>query len=223
MSNRPPFAPDEWYHCYTRGVDKRTVFENKNDYERFLQLLYLLNSEKAVHRSDLSKKTTSEIMLMERRKPIVAIGAYSLMRNHFHILIKEISEGGISKFMRTLGIAYAMYFNIRNERVGNLFVKPFRSKHVDDDRYFKYIIQYIHLNSAEIFESKWKDGVIKNYSELEQKLKNYRYSSLQDYCENTRSETAILNQETLQWLKSELPPLKEMLPEAAEYYRELSR
>lgn len=223
MSNRPPFAPCEWYHCYSRGVDKRNVFENKNDYERFLQLLYLINSEKPIHRSDLHKKTTSEIMMMERSKPIVAIAAYSLMRNHFHILLKEIFEGGISRFMRTLGIAYAMYFNIKNERVGNLFVKPFRSKHAEEDRYFKYVTQYIHLNSIEIFEPRWKDGSIRNFSQLEDKIRNYRYSSLQDYCKIERPEKNILDLETFEWLKDELPPLRNILPEAVEYYQDLSR
>ena len=223
MSNRFPFAPGEWYHCYSRGVDKRNVFENRSDYERFLQLLFIINSETPIHRSDISKKTTAEIMMMDRHKPTVAIAAYSLMKNHFHILVKEVAEGGISEFMRTLGIAYAMYFNIKNKRVGNLFVKPFRSKHVADDRYFKYVTQYIHLNSAEVFEPRWKDGKIKNFSQLEDEIKNYRYSSLQDYCGIERPERNILDLETFGWLKDELPQLKKILPEASEYYRELSR
>jgi len=222
MGNRIPFAYDEWYHCYTRGVDKRQVFKDKNDYERFVQLLYLLNSEKPIRRSDIFKKTTSEILLMERKLPIVAIGAYCLMGNHFHILLKELKEGGISKFMRTLGIAYAMYFNIKNERVGNLFVKPFRSKHVNDDRYFKYIIQYVHLNAAEIFEPQWKKGVV-NTLNLESKITDYQYSSLKDYYGVDRVERRILDPETFAWVKDELPPLKEILVEAAEYYATMSR
>src|SRR3989344_3855605 len=217
MGNRIPFAYDEWYQCYTRGVDKRQVFKDKNDYERFVQLLYLLNSEKPIRRSDIFKKTTSEIFLVERKLPIVAIGAYCLMGNHFHILLKELKEGGISKFMRTLGIAYAMYFNIKNERVGNLFVKPFRSKHVNDDRYFKYIIQYVHLNAAEIFEPQWKKGVV-NTLNLESKITDYQYSSLKDYYGVDRVERRILDPETFAWVKDELPPLKEILVEAAEYY-----
>lgn len=199
------------------------MFKDKNDYERFLQLLYLVNNIKSKQRSNLLQRTTPEIMSMDRTNPLVAIGAYSLMKNHFHLLLKEMSAGGISKFMRTLGIAYAMYFNIKNERVGNLFVKPFRSKHVDDDRYFKYVTQYIHLNPMDIFEPGWKKGKIKNLKELEKNLRNYRYSSLQDYCGVDRPEKNILDQETIEWLKNELPPLKEIVPEAIEYYKELSR
>ena len=125
--------------------------------------------------------------------------------------------------MRTLGIAYAMYFNIKNDRVGNLFVKPFRSKHIEDDRYFKYVIQYIHLNSVEIFEPKWKDGITNNFNQLEDKIKNYRYSSLQDYSEIERPEKNILDSETFKWLKDELPSLKKVLPKSSEYYHNLSR
>mgnify|MGYP001563194770 CR=1 FL=1 len=223
MSNRQPFGLDEWYHRYSRGVDKRAVFENKNDYGRFVQLLYLLNSDKPIHRSDLFKKKHYEILSHKKGEPIVAIACYSLMKNHFHILIKEVSEGGISKFMRILGIAYAMYFNIKNDRVGNLFVKPFRSRHVDTDRYFKYVVQYIHLNIAETFEPKWKDGGIKDLNALEKNLLRYQYSSLPDYTGITRPENSILDKETVLWLQKELPALKKVIPEAIEYYKKLSR
>lgn len=222
MVNRSPFALNEWYHCYSRGVDKRVVFEVVDDYERFLQLLYLLNNKGTVHRSDFKKTSTAEVLAIPRDEPITAIGAYCLMPNHFHLLLKEIVEGGISRFMRKLGIAYAMYFNIKNERVGNLFVKPFRSKHVPDDRYFKHAIQYIHLNASELFEPGWKAGRVKNMSLLERKIRHYKYSSLPDYLGINRPEQAILSIEA-KYLSAELPTFSEILREASEYYRDMSR
>lgn len=222
MANRSPFAPGEWYHCYSRGVDKRVVFETRGDYERFLQLLYLINDTVVHHRSDLKKTTTAEIMLRERRMPLVSIGAYCLLPNHFHLLLKETQENGISMFMRKLGIAYAMYFNIKNERVGNLFVKPFRSKHVSDDRYFKRAVQYVHLNAADLFEKEWKSGKVKNPKTLEKKLKDYRYSSLPDYYGLERPEGAILARDVKN-LFEELPPLSSLITEAVEYYGTIAR
>jgi putative transposase len=222
MANRAAFVPDEWYHCYSRGVDKRTVFETSGDYERFLQLLYLLNNVDTVHRSDFKKKSTAEVLQIPRGKSIVAIGAYCLMPNHFHLLLKEVSEGCISRFMRKLGIAYAMYFNIKNERVGNLFVKPFRSRHVADDKYFKHIVQYVHLNAAELFEPMWKQGRVKNTITLEKKIVQYRYSSMPDYYGINRPEQAILSQETKE-LFEELPPIAELIADSMEYYRNMSR
>lgn len=221
MANRHPFAPNEWYHCYSRGVDKRIVFETKVDYERFLQLLYLLNSDKTIHRSDLQKVSTVEVLQRERGKPLVAIGAYCLMPNHFHLLLKEVRKGGISTFMRKLGIAYAMYFNIKNKRVGNLFVKPFRSKHLADERYFKRVVQYVHLNAAELFEPKWKVGEVDNPKKLERKLQEYRCSSLPDYYGANRPEQTILSSEAKE-LFEELPSVAQLISEAVEYYQSLN-
>ncbi len=223
MANREQFAPDEWYHCYTKGVEGRKVFQNKGDYERFLQLLYLTNNTEQVNRSNLLKATTADILRLPRKETIVSIGAYCLMPNHFHVLLKEKTSNGISQFMRRLGIAYAMYFNIKYERIGNLFVKPFRSKHVLEDRYFKRVIQYIHLNAAELFEPNWKIGNIKNARRLENELRKYRYSSLADYNGANRTEGMILDSEVYDWIKDELPDIGKLIPETIEYYQELAR
>ena len=149
--NRKPFAPDEWYHCYSRGVDKRTTFESPREYKRFIELLYLCNSEEPIHRSNLLNKTNEEILSVLRGAPLVSIGAYCLMPNHFHLLLKDLSEegDGISRFMQKLGTAYTMFFNTSRERTGNLFVKPFRSKHIKDDEYLKRVTQYIPFNPIE--------------------------------------------------------------------------
>jgi putative transposase len=222
MANRVPFAPEEWYHCYSRGVDKRIVFEDKNDYERFLQLLYLLNSKDTVHRSDFKKTSTPEVLLVPRGEPVVAIGAYCLMPNHFHLLLKESTSGGISQFMRKLGIAYAMYFNIKNNRVGNLFVKPFRSRHIPDDRYFKRVVQYIHLNAVELFEPALKRGVVRNPKSLEKKLQQYRYSSMPDYYGAKRLEEIILSPEVKEFFE-DLPSIGQLIFESVEYYQSMPR
>ena len=74
-----------------------------------------------------------------------------------------------------------MYFNIKNEQGGNLFVKPFRSKHIADDEYMQHVVQYIHLNPLEIFEPNWKSGLKSISASLEKKLREYPYSSLASY------------------------------------------
>lgn len=192
---RTPFQVDEWFHCYNRGIDKRTVFEQPANYERFVQLLCLINSEKILRRSDMLSHSTDEIMGIPRAKPLVSIGAYCLMPNHFHLLLREIKAGGIARFMQRLGTAYTMYFNVRNERTGNLFTKPFRSRHVGEDRYFQRVVNYIHCNPAELFEHGWKKGNVKNMDKLERMLRQYRYSSLADYAGDKRSLSAILGQD----------------------------
>lgn len=222
--NRAPFAPGEWYHCYSRGVDKRITFENEHDYQRFIQLLYLSNSTTNLHRSEIFVRKPEHIFCIDRGERLVSIGAYCLMPNHFHLLLKDETEegGGISKFMQRIGTAYTMYFNLPKERTGNLFVKPFRSKHVHEDRYFKRVAQYIHFNPIELWESGWKDGVAENLESIENQLRTYRFSSLIDYeSENERIEAAVLDQDSVAILKSERPSLEVSLSEAHEYYLSL--
>ena len=220
---RAPFAPDEWYHCYSRGVDKRRTFCSTSDYRRFIQNLYFANSDKSIHRSDFQKATHEHILQIPRGKPLVAIGAYCLMPNHFHLLLKEATEGGISQFMRAVGTAYAMYFNIKNERIGNLFVKPFRSRHIGDDRYLRKVAQYIHLNPIEIFEPGWKEGRVERMSSVKKRLKNYPYSSLPEYVHAKRPERVLLDEEAFDLIADGLPDLSEIIADAADYYAELSR
>lgn len=217
---RTPLALHEWYHCYSRGVDKRITFKKEDDYQRFEQLLYLANDTQSIDRNLFPHTTHERIFERARKKPIVRIAAYCLMPNHFHLLLQEIRAHGISSFMQKLGTGYAMYFNNKNDRIGNLFVKPFRSKHISKDRYLKHVVQYIHLNPAELFESNWKRGEVQNMRELERHLCTYPHSSLIDYINQQRSLSAIIDKKAFE-LFADLPPLKNVLAEAAAYYREL--
>ena len=221
MANRQPFGVGEWYHCYSRGVDKRRTFQSTADYRRFLQLMYVANSVEPVRLSNLPK-SYEKVFALDRQKSLVSIAGYALMPNHFHFLIQEVNEGGITKFMQKLGTAYSMYFNIKNERVGNLFVKPFRSKHITSDRYLKRVIQYVHLNPADLYDKNWKSGKVKNMSQLEGKLKMYPYSSLQDYQGDLRPEHVILSESARSVFEEDMPDFALMLREAAKYNEEIS-
>ena len=219
---RHAIAPGEWYHCYTRGIDKRTVFQSRSDYLRFQQALYLSNSDKNIERGAIQHLSHQEILATERGNPLVAVGAYCLMPNHFHLLIKERREGGLTRFMQKLGTSYTMYFNAKNQRSGALFVGPFRSRHVDDDRYLSRVVPYIHLNAAEIFEHGWKKGKATNLKNLETNLQKYPYSSFQDYTSDARGEAGIIDKHELQDLLSyKMPPLNDLLPEMRDYYENL--
>lgn len=219
--NREPFASDEWYHCYTRGVDKRQTFQSQSDYQRFLQLLYLANSDMTLHRSDL-KLSHADIFSLPRGKQLVSVAAFCLMPNHFHLVLSEATEGGIPRFMQKVGTAYTMYFNIKNERVGNLFVKPFRSKHIGNDEYLQHVVQYIHLNPLEIFEPDWKRGLAKISTSLEKKLRMYSYSSLTSYLNKRNAERAILDGAAMSVVGNVIRSLSRVLKDAREYYAEIN-
>ena len=219
---REPFEVGEWYHCYNRGIDKRSVFESEFDSDRFLQSLYLCNNADAVGRSDFDHFKHARIFQIERSEPLVAIGAYSLMPNHFHLLLQEITDGGISRFMHKLGTSYTMYFNEKNTRIGNLFYKPFRSRRVSHESHFRHLPHYIHLNPIELFEPGWKKGVTKKQlRDIERELSEYRFSSYMDYRGGKRPEGAILAPAARKLFREELADTMSLLSDAKGYYAAL--
>src|SRR3989344_9520644 len=127
MTTRSPFGTDEWYHCYCRGVDKRKVFLDQKDYKRFLLSLHVCNGPLSVHISNLWRNKNFEDIMRSsfQDTPLVEIGAYCLMPNHFHLLLKELEEGGISLFMQKVLTGYTMYFNKKYDRKGALFANSF--------------------------------------------------------------------------------------------------
>ncbi|MFA5744971.1 MAG: transposase [Candidatus Paceibacterota bacterium] len=215
-----PFAVDEWYHCYNRGIEKRIVFEDTRDYHRFLELLYLANDVFPLRRSDISTHKLEETLNIPRGKKLVSIGAFCLMPNHFHLVLKEVMDGGITAFMRKIGTAYALYFNTRHKRTGNLFLKPFRSRHVSTDRYFQHLINYVHCNPAMLYEPEWKTSHVVDVQFLGENIATYPYSSLSAYTDTNAPIKTILGTEVFSIVH--MVQIQKMLQEAQHYYSEHS-
>ena len=187
------FSIDEYYHLYNRGTDKRVIFNDHQDRTRFQALLYLCNSNENVHMINISNGSVKDPYLVEKDQSLVAIGAYVLMSNHFHILVKEQSEGGVSRFMQKLLTAYTMYFNQKYERGGALFQGRFKSRHVADNVYLKYLYAYIHMNPCKTLSPSWKTTLPQSGALLKY-LNEYAYSSMFDFIDpNSRPEYKILH------------------------------
>ena len=189
MQRKISFSEGEYYHVYNRGVDKREIFMDRSDWIRFQRMLYVANSTKP-----MVYKTIQGVPLdkIDRGEPLVAIGAYCLMPNHFHLLLKEISEGGVTSFMEKLGTGYSMYFNKRSKRSGFLFQGNFKAEHVDRDEYLKYLYAYIHLNPVKLINPDWKEKGIANLGKAKKYLNEYSYSSYLDHGGKEREEAIIL-------------------------------
>ncbi len=222
MVTRLPCTTDEWYHCYNRGVDKRIVFRHTRDYERFLALLYTSNGNKSDTissrfnldlRSILTEKDT-------RGDALVDIAVYCLMPNHIHLVLKQLVDGGIAKFMQKVFTAYTMYFNSRSARTGALFAGTYKAKHIDDDRYLKCVVPYVLLNPIELFQPKWKDGV-RDLVAAKKQLSEYQYSSAASFA-GKESLTAKITGTEIRDYYDRLPTLERMLEDATEYCREYS-
>lgn len=146
MSIRIQSIPGEYYHVYNRGVEKRIIFENEHNHQRFLILMFLVNDAVPVDVKNEFRDHTLPEMLKRERQALVCIHAFSLLNNHYHILLSPLVEGGIAKFMQKLATGYTMYFNTKNKRTGSLFQGKYKIKHVDKGLYLKYMFEYIHLN-----------------------------------------------------------------------------
>ena len=183
----------EYYHLFNRGNSKQKIFHDNEDYFRFMSLLYACNSENNFRVFLLAKEQSPYDF--ERGKQIVSIGSFCIMPNHFHILVTQTAEKGISRFMQKLSTGYSMYYNKKYKHTGGLFEGKFKSEHAGNDRYLKYLFSYIHLNPIKLIQKDWKEIGIKNKKEALEYLNNYQYSSYLDYLGTERIQNNILNKE----------------------------
>lgn len=182
---KPQFTEDHIYHIYNRGVDKRKTFLQPKDYLRFIHDLFELNDESPVqnvlyHFNTKSMEVEPRYIKKERepRKLLVEILVFTLMPNHYHLLVRQKRRNGIVRFMQKLGTGYTMYFNKKYERGGVLFQGSFKAVRVENDAHFLHLPYYIHTNPLELIYGgrtsiNWKRGV--------KYLENYRWSSFPDY------------------------------------------
>ncbi|MEK7461514.1 MAG: transposase [Patescibacteria group bacterium] len=193
MARAHVFAPGEYYHLYSRGTEKRKIFLDRNDYERFIKILFFCNGTKPVVIRDLPVGLTFEKYIDKKGEMLIDIGAYCLMPNHFHLLVRERRDNGISLFMQKSITAYTMYFNEKYKRKGRLFESSYKSIHADDDNYLKYLFAYIHLNPVKLIDPDWKKSNIKDTEKFKKHLSKYVFSSFADYTGNSRDSALILN------------------------------
>lgn len=205
------FALGEYYHLYNRGTDKRDIYLDVYDYQRFTELLYLCNTNHPTVLRDIHRDFDS-VYTYDREQTLVSIGAYCLMPNHFHLLITPMVEDGVAKFMNKLGTSYSIYFNRKYDRSGSLFQGRFKAKMVVEDQYMKYLFAYIHLNPVKLIDSEWKEKGIRNFEETINYLQQYIHSSLPNYLKVEREENKIIEE-------THFP---EYFPTAASNLKELS-
>ena len=136
------FADGEYYHVYNRGADHRQIVLDEKDSERFLLGLDYFNSVEPIG----GIKAFSDLKDKPKRRPLVNIIAYCLNPNHFHLILEQLVENGVSAFVKSLSGGYAKYFNIKNKRTGTLYEGPFKAKHVSDNSYLLHLSSYINLN-----------------------------------------------------------------------------
>lgn len=145
----PCVASGSCCHIYNRGVDKRPIFLDDDDYKRFLAHLRLANGTTSTPVSHFLMRNNIDLQSVtqeELGEPLVHVGAFCLMPNHFHLILKSAVPGGISKYMQRVETGYTMYFNKKNDRSGCLFQGHFKDKVADDPAYLRTLFSYVHRN-----------------------------------------------------------------------------
>lgn len=162
MPYRPtPFVSENFYHLFNRGVEKRIIFSDSRDYQRFLQTLYYYQFSGPKPRFSTHKKF--KIKDFSHNPKIIDIICYCLMPNHFHLLIRQVKNGGVQEFVQKVINSYTKYYNTRHNRVGHLFQGVFKAVPAETNEQFLHVSRYIHLNPY--------------VSNLTNNLETYQYSS----------------------------------------------
>lgn len=131
-------AKDQFYHVYSRGINKEPILISAEDYSVFLNLL----KRHLTHEGVTDKKGREYAKLYNE----IELNAYCLMENHFHLLLYQFRAGGMVSLLRRILTAYTGYFNKKYDRIGPLFQSNYKATSVDDEQYLWHISRYIHLN-----------------------------------------------------------------------------
>jgi REP element-mobilizing transposase RayT len=142
------FTNDEYYHVFNRGVDKRIIFNTQEQQAYFLSRLQLLNSTDSRKYITNKRSRFKNKDILGEGEDLVSIVAYCLLPNHFHLLLKQNVDNGISQFMQRLGTAYTMFFNQQENRSGGLFQGKFKAAHLSGEFALPVLSAYINLNYA---------------------------------------------------------------------------
>jgi len=196
------FVNYEIYHIIVRALDDNLIFKNTDDYYRGIFSIYEFNTSESVtiqrrreERAYFKKISENLVPTLIRghrvstdsepadlRDKFLDVVSFCFMPNHIHLLLRQLKENGISKFMQKVGVGYGKYFNGKYERKGHVFQDTFKAVHIKDDNQFKTVVPYIFTNPTALIEPGWKELGIRNHSteEVVKFLKEYKWSSYQD-------------------------------------------
>lgn len=211
-------APGEYYHICNRGVNKQVIFHDTRDYVRFLFLVIYFQSSEIFQNIGRyidsfvkhSVFNISESEVIKNRT--VELVAFCIMPNHFHLILKEVGEGGISSYMQRVLNAYGKYYNTKYQKSGHVFQGPYRAVHIEDDRQMRHVSAYIHRNPREITQwfrkehiypwSSYQDFIgVNRWNKLLVPDIALGESSQKQYEEFVKTSTTKLLEEELEYLK----------------------
>lgn len=200
------FVKGEIYHITIRRMAEWELFLDIDDHYRGIFCIYEFNTTKPItirerrlarahfkkSLSDFNRgsppviviKKDEVVVMRDERDLLVEVLAFCLMPNHIHLLVRELKEGGVSKFMLKLESGYAAYFKLKYgiKMTGHFFQDRFNCVHIKTEEQLIAVFVYIHTNPIALIEPHWKERGIKDPEKAIKFLEEeYRWSSLFDY------------------------------------------
>jgi len=207
IMRKTAFANGEFYHIYNRGTDKRTIFANSYDFQRFLQSMQEFNSIDPI--GSIYQNSFNKLQLRRPTSKLVNIVCYCLNPNHYHMILEQRVNGGISEFIKRLSGGYTKHFNFKHKRSGVLFQGKFKANHIDSNEYLLHASAYVNLNGLvhklkdNQFHSSWDEFI--NTAHKEICKKNIILSQFKN-----RNEYQIFAKDALKNILARKELLKEM-------------
>lgn len=215
---KEPFFVGDIVHVFNRGNRKQLIVKDDTDRWRFLQALYYFNSEyspsnpmqtlQKILKSDFNTKLVWPNE-WSTRDPLVKIHGFVLMNNHYHLILEEIKEGGVTKFMRKVGTSMTNRFNTRYKETGRLFQGAYKARRVDKDNQLRYLLVYIHVKN--IFEI-YKNGLenaLEHFDDAFEFTARYLYSGLGSYFSKDHITAPIVAKDMCQYIIGNKEEFKE--------------
>ncbi len=170
-----PIFTGQVYHVFNRGIDRRTTFTGKREFERAYQTLlfyrFMRPHLRLSYFLSLGVSRRSQLLFqLEKGKKLIDVLAYCLMPNHMHLVLRQKADAGISAYLSNIQNSYTRYFNTRHQRIGPLFLDQFKAKRVETDEQLHHLIRYVHLNPFTSFLVKRQDALV-----------DYPWSSFPEY------------------------------------------
>ena len=190
-----PYTVGSYLHVIKRGARGINIVREEAEYWRFLRMLFLLNDQHfdRYWRDNKLDGLFSRPAQSSPRQPIVEIAAYTLMPNHFHLILREIQEGGVTLFMKRLGQSMTNHANEKYGEKGSLFQGAYRSRTINEDDYLRYVAAYVMVkNTFELYPEGGLQAGIENFTKVWDWAKQYNFSSLGDYSE-VRTNSPIVD------------------------------
>ncbi len=209
------FANCEIYHIFNRGVERRNIFTNTKEYKRALEVMKYYRFTNPFPRYsqfiNLNNDRRNDILesLYTRNQIEVQIIVYCFMPNHFHFLLRQETEGGISRFISNFSNSYSKFFNTKHQRVGPLFQGPFKAVRMENHEQLIHLSRYIHLNP------------VSSYLVKENYLDNYNWSSFHEYLNITQE--SFVNKSIVMTGFKDTDDYRKFVHDQINYARELEK